>query len=115
MIRRPPRSTLFPYTTLFRSVTRRASAVRRREDRDPADGDDPLGGEPLRDPVPDDLLGAVERHRRGEISLGPVREGERPPAASRGSLHVGVTPPGVRRAGGPNHPAAAAARGVVVG
>src|SRR5256885_12762678 len=23
MIRRPPRSTLFPYTTLFRSVTRR--------------------------------------------------------------------------------------------
>src|SRR2546430_7575029 len=27
MIRRPPRSTLFPYTTLFRSVTFRTSAV----------------------------------------------------------------------------------------
>src|SRR5687768_17992235 len=26
MIRRPPRSTLFPYTTLFRSATRRASS-----------------------------------------------------------------------------------------
>src|SRR2546421_7141919 len=26
MIRRPPRSTLFPYTTLFRSATRRTSA-----------------------------------------------------------------------------------------
>src|SRR5205809_3870244 len=26
MIRRPPRSTLFPYTTLFRSQTRRAPA-----------------------------------------------------------------------------------------
>src|SRR3712207_7116315 len=26
MIRRPPRSTLFPYTTLFRSLTRAASA-----------------------------------------------------------------------------------------
>src|SRR5258708_19067648 len=26
MIRRPPRSTLFPYTTLFRSVQRRFSA-----------------------------------------------------------------------------------------
>src|SRR5947209_10103452 len=26
MIRRPPRSTLFPYTTLFRSQTRRAEA-----------------------------------------------------------------------------------------
>src|SRR6266480_7379342 len=25
MIRRPPRSTLFPYTTLFRSTTRRSS------------------------------------------------------------------------------------------
>src|SRR5258705_4070633 len=27
MIRRPPRSTLFPYTTLFRSPTRAASGV----------------------------------------------------------------------------------------
>src|SRR6478752_9227775 len=26
MIRRPPRSTLFPYTTLFRSLTRQASS-----------------------------------------------------------------------------------------
>src|SRR2546427_5406186 len=30
MIRRPPRSTLFPYTTLFRSCRRRASRPRRR-------------------------------------------------------------------------------------
>src|SRR2546429_1645171 len=29
MIRRPPRSTLFPYTTLFRSVGREDRAVRR--------------------------------------------------------------------------------------
>src|SRR5262245_65009115 len=29
MIRRPPRSTLFPYTTLFRSRRERASAARR--------------------------------------------------------------------------------------
>src|SRR5688572_31358939 len=27
MIRRPPRSTLFPYTTLFRSVLKQASAA----------------------------------------------------------------------------------------
>src|SRR5260370_27124457 len=27
MIRRPPRSTLFPYTTLFRSVMRSAAAI----------------------------------------------------------------------------------------
>src|SRR5438034_2455561 len=30
MIRRPPRSTLFPYTTLFRSEPRRASVVAAR-------------------------------------------------------------------------------------
>src|SRR2546429_6369604 len=28
MIRRPPRSTLFPYTTLFRSLRRRETAAR---------------------------------------------------------------------------------------
>src|SRR2546430_9688234 len=31
MIRRPPRSTLFPYTTLFRSSPTRRSLWRRRE------------------------------------------------------------------------------------
>src|SRR5437868_12085040 len=30
MIRRPPRSTLFPYTTLFRSLSERAAAVPHR-------------------------------------------------------------------------------------
>src|SRR2546426_2331821 len=33
MIRRPPRSTLFPYTTLFRSLERRRSAQGGREIR----------------------------------------------------------------------------------
>src|SRR2546426_9061403 len=31
MIRRPPRSTLFPYTTLFRSEVRRETAAARRD------------------------------------------------------------------------------------
>src|SRR3712207_8089993 len=31
MIRRPPRSTLFPYTTLFRSPERRALRLRARD------------------------------------------------------------------------------------
>src|SRR2546430_3980861 len=35
MIRRPPRSTLFPYTTLFRSVNRRETLQQRRRERDP--------------------------------------------------------------------------------
>src|SRR2546422_9200687 len=33
MIRRPPRSTLFPYTTLFRSRRRRLGLRRRRRER----------------------------------------------------------------------------------
>src|SRR2546422_7367732 len=50
MIRRPPRSTLFPYTTLFRSV---------RDVRG-----DPLGGECLED--------GDERERR-KVRCGPAR------------------------------------------
>src|SRR2546422_5526428 len=34
MIRRPPRSTLFPYTTLFRSLDRRIPRARGRNRRD---------------------------------------------------------------------------------
>src|SRR5260370_30135951 len=37
MIRRPPRSTLFPYTTLFRSASR-GRRRRPRADRDPEPG-----------------------------------------------------------------------------
>src|SRR5436190_4542089 len=37
MIRRPPRSTLFPYTTLFRSPRPPVRRVRRRQLRGPAD------------------------------------------------------------------------------
>src|SRR5260370_10636809 len=33
MIRRPPRSTLFPYTTLFRSLNPRSRRTRRRRQR----------------------------------------------------------------------------------
>src|SRR5207248_8171350 len=39
MIRRPPRSTLFPYTTLFRSVSGTAAA---QTCRAPLNPDDPL-------------------------------------------------------------------------
>src|SRR3712207_8493858 len=36
MIRRPPRSTLFPYTTLFRSPARRAAVRAAGDGQDPA-------------------------------------------------------------------------------
>src|SRR5947207_7648161 len=34
MIRRPPRSTLFPYTTLFRSLEQRRARARQPENQD---------------------------------------------------------------------------------
>src|SRR3989441_6139075 len=37
MIRRPPRSTLFPYTTLFRSIIERGEQLLAREDSDVAE------------------------------------------------------------------------------
>src|SRR5260370_28457048 len=40
MIRRPPRSTLFPYTTLFRSLIRSAPGSEKIGDRDGGDDAD---------------------------------------------------------------------------
>src|SRR5256885_6959318 len=52
MIRRPPRSTLFPYTTLFRSDTNRDGSEAQRRDkrnrlvhtREPSGWSVPIGG-----------------------------------------------------------------------
>src|SRR6266496_6166433 len=46
MIRRPPRSTLFPYTTLFRSRRPHLLAVRRGGDGARRDRPGNVGGEP---------------------------------------------------------------------
>src|SRR3712207_7114034 len=54
MIRRPPRSTLFPYTTLFRSL-RPGAAVR-----------------PVVLPAEADLTVVVERHQPAVRDRGPV-------------------------------------------
>src|SRR3712207_8913724 len=43
MIRRPPRSTLFPYTTLFRSHPRAQSRVHERVEEGVGDGDRDAG------------------------------------------------------------------------
>src|SRR2546426_2612811 len=47
MIRRPPRSTLFPYTTLFRSVRGEANPPHRGRNREHLE----RGGRPGRDPA----------------------------------------------------------------
>src|SRR2546422_6069277 len=59
MIRRPPRSTLFPYTTLFRSRARNAVAI---------DVEDRVRGEPQRQTAqirPRQLAGLPPRRRHG--------------------------------------------------
>src|SRR3712207_6947771 len=56
MIRRPPRSTLFPYTTLFRS---RLAAVLR--------ADDDVTGERVRDLQGDQRDGVADQRVRGGV------------------------------------------------
>src|SRR5256885_6488931 len=60
MIRRPPRSTLFPYTTLFRSPPR-AAADRRARRREPVPRALLAGGVRLLRPARRDLLRAQAR------------------------------------------------------
>src|SRR2546430_10387341 len=62
MIRRPPRSTLFPYTTLFRSA-RRAAVVFLSQHGAATDRQQSLAGPAPGDRILHYLLGAVERHR----------------------------------------------------
>src|SRR3712207_8510677 len=52
MIRRPPRSTLFPYTTLFRS--RRSGVAGRGLHRQPIDGGNCADDDHVREPPADD-------------------------------------------------------------
>src|SRR3712207_7210467 len=66
MIRRPPKSTLFPYTTLFRSQAARQRADAAVADGPPVDADD--RGELAHRPGAEHLVGAVDVGRR-EILL----------------------------------------------
>src|SRR2546426_5690989 len=50
MIRRPPRSTLFPYTTLFRSVVGALAYAARELSPDNGDDDDAAGHDDRHDP-----------------------------------------------------------------
>src|SRR5260370_38986848 len=84
MIRRPPRSTLFPYTTLFRAAARDAHALHPGARADDA-GDAPAGKD----------TGASARGLREERG----DEGDRLQVAlSRGPHHVrdGVADPEIR-------------------
>src|SRR2546422_9393376 len=74
MIRRPPRSTLFPYTTLFRS----SPDVRRTSHPAPSDRPAaPSGAGPANAaywrPLPDGLTARIEVCHEGEDVSNPVR------------------------------------------
>src|ERR1041385_3628981 len=70
MIRRPPRSTLFPYTTLFRSLAAEFDNYKRLSQRDQRDqirfGNEQLLKELL--PVVDNLERAIKASRNGGSS-----------------------------------------------
>src|SRR3712207_1113988 len=74
MIRRPPRSTLFPYTTLFRSNPARARDGKLRRERYERRGNLRDAFEPLEEPVESPVRGAEQvplsvtalLHRRDE-------------------------------------------------
>src|SRR6267143_3271478 len=92
MIRRPPRSTLFPYTTLFRSRHRAARHPRQYRlapsrrlvaGARPLDHSDPLGDHDHRAAL---RLGACEARRHGTLA---DREDDRPDRISGKQ----VTPP----------------------
>src|SRR2546425_10577137 len=101
MIRRPPRSTLFPYTTLFRS--RLAPHLRRPQPRQ--------AGERIRHAVHGELRPAlapeVRRHLRGGDIAQDARELARPRgvlAVQLADLEADLPRVGARRMAPPRHP-----------
>src|SRR5688572_31447565 len=75
MIRRPPRSTLFPYTTLFRSEAGqgRHEADRERE-RERAGGCEPAGEDPSHARPAGDLAQHARLEPCGRLDHGKLRE-----------------------------------------
>src|SRR3989449_2260386 len=129
MIRRPPRSTLFPYTTLFRSPTVEAGSrtpLQRRpaHDRRRAEGDSglpgvqgrsPLRGDPhhlsgLSQGLPDPRRDPGDADQRGRgLVAGTVVAGERPApagvlAGGPGGRPRPPPPPRAQTGGAPPHP-----------
>src|SRR2546422_7884009 len=77
MIRRPPRSTLFPYTTLFRSTDR--TREDRRVDQDEV---------PLVEEVPDRLDHLVAHTRDRDLAPAPQPRSEEHTSELQSRLHL---------------------------
>src|SRR3712207_6870135 len=86
MIRRPPRSTLFPYTTLFRSLAVARVDQRVEAEADESRGDDTEGERPERR-VGKSAEGAVEGHRLLRVVV-DRRLGQKPADQDRSEEHT---------------------------
>src|SRR2546426_4502389 len=101
MIRRPPRSTLFPYTTLFRSGGEAVPLLRRGAILDPAPrlvvvweeqvaalAQPDVDAELLREAAHevDRLLGQLDQRRRGPLRAHPAAVAARGPLAEVAAL-----------------------------
>src|SRR2546425_3594277 len=67
MIRRPPRSTLFPYTTLFRSLEERSDELERQAAAAPAPPS-------FRQALDGRAVGVIAEVKRRSPSAGAIRE-----------------------------------------
>src|SRR5690348_18331148 len=82
MIRRPPRSTLFPYTTLFRSGAERCARAA-VDDHSPSSQPEHLGNRKLQG-------NAIEEHRSEERRVGKECRARRSPGAYKKKEHLNL-------------------------
>src|SRR5256886_7707585 len=98
MIRRPPRSTLFPYTTLFRSVLFRSASHSDLLEVELAKRKVPFvkygGLRFLEAAHAKDLLAAVRPGGNPRHNLAAVRTLPHPPGVGSGQAHPPLSPPG---------------------
>src|SRR3989442_3754680 len=96
MIRRPPRSTLFPYTTLFRSVVETVEDPGTQISLEEARFEDPefQVGDVLEEEVPFGEFGRTAVQAAKQRIIQRVREGERTRIREEFSGKVGELLPG---------------------
>src|SRR5256885_16392657 len=108
MIRRPPRSTLFPYTTLFRSVPGCGLPASEAEERSPSrvssEVGEPMAGEPVASTGESVAVGLLVMSSVREAGYGGLGahfagEGGQPDLAGAAPLGLRTRPPGLASGG----------------
>src|SRR3712207_6898566 len=92
MIRRPPRSTLFPYTTLFRSARGREGEQRSgAELRDRVQSDGAVAGPPARQEPQQPGAGDVPRDRTVGLEQAQVEKRQDRKSTRLNSSHANIS------------------------